>query len=211
MKKANSILTIILLVAVAGCGGDKQSTNGIITVDVTASYPEKELILQDFMDVEYIPLEMNDDFLTQGFVQAIGKDIILVRNTNRDGNIFIFNRNGKGLKKINHLGQSGKEYTSIKEIALDEDNGEMFVNSSRIILVYDLEGNFKRSFKHKEGANYNKIYNFDRENLICYDGYFSNDGVKNEHSFMIISKQDGSITKEIHIPFTKKKIVQIFA
>lgn len=53
------IITIsaILLFTLAGCGKDKQSTNELITVDVTKNYPEKELTLQDFMDVEYIPLE----------------------------------------------------------------------------------------------------------------------------------------------------------
>ena len=46
------IITIpaILLFALAGCGKDKQSTNELITVDVTASYPKKELILQDSLD-----------------------------------------------------------------------------------------------------------------------------------------------------------------
>ena len=86
------IITIpaILLFALAGCGKDKQSTNELITVDVTVSYPKKELILQDFMDVEYIPLETKDDFICQGLVLAIGKDIILARNRIRDGDIFIY-------------------------------------------------------------------------------------------------------------------------
>ena len=37
------IITIpaILLFALAGCGKDKQSTNELITVDVTVSYPKK--------------------------------------------------------------------------------------------------------------------------------------------------------------------------
>ena len=37
-------------------------------------------------------------------------------------------------------------------LILDEDNGEMFVNDifSKKNVVYDLYGNFKRSFKHKE-------------------------------------------------------------
>ena len=63
MKNEITTLAIILFIA-AGVGGCKQSgTNGgLITVDVTAGYPEKELILQDFMDVEYIPLETNDEF-----------------------------------------------------------------------------------------------------------------------------------------------------
>jgi hypothetical protein len=61
MKKANSIFAIILIAVMAGCGGgNKQSANGIITVDVTAinGFPSKYLILQDFLDVEYIALEL---------------------------------------------------------------------------------------------------------------------------------------------------------
>ena len=82
MKRVNAIL-IIILILMAGCGDrNKQSTEGFITVDVTKSYPKKELILQDIMDVEYIPLETTNDFLTQGLVLAIGKDIIIVRNNN---------------------------------------------------------------------------------------------------------------------------------
>ena len=88
------IITIpaILLFALAGCGKDKQSTNELITVDVTKNYPEKELILQDFMDVEYIPLETNDEFVTQGKVMAIGAEVILITNWANDGNLFVFDR-----------------------------------------------------------------------------------------------------------------------
>jgi hypothetical protein len=106
------IITIpaILLFALAGCGKDKQSTNELIIVDVTKNYPEKELILQDFMDVEYIPLETNDEFVTQGKVMAIGAEVILITNWANDGNLFVFNRKtGKALKKINRKGQGGEE------------------------------------------------------------------------------------------------------
>lgn len=106
MKKLNANLAIILL-TIVGCTGCNQSgsqTDEIITVDVTASYPEKELILQDFMDVEYIPLETSDEFITHGIVEAVGKNVLLIRNRN-DGNIFVFDRTGKGIRKINRLGQ----------------------------------------------------------------------------------------------------------
>ena len=101
MKKAIVFLVTILFV-MAGCGENKQLTDDFVIVDVTKSYPKKELILQDFLDVEYIPLETNDEFVTSCFVQAIGEEIILVRDLDRTtGNIFIFDRKGKGLKKIN--------------------------------------------------------------------------------------------------------------
>lgn len=44
-----------ILFILMGCGVDK--SDSLVTVDVTVNYPKKELVLQDFMDVEYIPLE----------------------------------------------------------------------------------------------------------------------------------------------------------
>ncbi|MDL2265329.1 6-bladed beta-propeller [Parabacteroides sp. OttesenSCG-928-G21] len=202
MKRVNTLMIFFLFI-LAGCGENQQSTDDFITVDVTKSYPKKELILQDFMDVEYIPLETNDEFINRGFVQAIGKEIILVRNRNDDGDIFVYDRTGKALRKINRKGQGGEEYASIYNITLDEDKGEMFVSDiySKKIIVYDLYGNFKRSFKHKEGSGsqfYTDIFNYDQDNLICYDSY------NKEIAFILISKQDGSITREIETPFNEK-------
>lgn len=205
MKRLFAIAAMILFV-LAGCGeSNKQPADELITVDVTKTYsPRKELILQDFMDVEYIPLETNDEFITQGFVQAIGKNILLVRNYSNDGDIFVFDRTGKALRKINRLGQSGEEYSGILGITLDEDNNEMFINDfyARKMMVYDLSGNYKRSFKHKEDGGtifYTDIFNFDKDNLLCYDPY--NETI----AFLLVSKQDGSITKEIEIPFKERK------
>ena len=208
MKNVNIISTILLFV-MTGCGGNSQKSNekeAFFTVDIKASYPKKDLILQDFMDVEYIALETGKEFYTQGVVLAIGKEIIVVKNRVDDGDIFIFDRNGKGLRKINRKGQGGEEYVFVLSVALDEDNSEMFVNShsTRRILVYDLYGKFKRSFRHKEGAMYNKMYNYDKEHLICQQEYFPTyDPESNRNSIFIISKQDGSV-KEVEVPFEKK-------
>ena len=197
----------ILLLVMTSCGSDNASTDGFITVDVTkSSYsPKKELVLQDFMDVEYIPLETNDEFINQGYVQAVGEKYIIVTNYRKDGDIFVYNRNGKAIRKINHKGQGGKEYISFRTITLDEENNELFVNDhyAKKIVVYDLEGNFKRSFKQNDKGKslfYWEIFNYDKENLICYDE------LNEEIPFLLISKQDGSITKEIKVPFKEKKV-----
>ena len=212
MKRLNFIWVIILII-VAGCSQSGIQSEDIITVDVTANYPYKELILQDFMDVEYIPLETKDDFICQGRVVAVGKDVLIVRNHTNDGDIFIFSRNGKALRKINKKGQGGEEYTYYSTFVLDENKNELFVNDafSKKILVYDLEGNFKRKLPHKDNFLFFEMYNFDRDNLICHDSY--NDNCTGDlhvgQSFIIISKQDGSITKEIQIPFEKKETIKV--
>ena len=202
------ILVIILLITIMGCsGGGNQSKTDFITVDVTKRYPKKELILQDCMDVEYIPLETNDDFLTQGRVLAISKNFIVVKNRINDGDIFIFDRTtGKSLKKFNRRGEGPEEYLDIQEIVVDEDMDEMYVRNlagSSRILVYDLDGKFKRSIVLKQGVSFWSLHNFNRENLIGYDTFFETGKNMYEHPLLLISKQDGSITKEIQLPYEK--------
>ena len=210
MKRSTTISAAILFVisGFIGCNQPKPKSEGFITVDVTATYPKKELILQDFMDVEYIPLESTDSFITMAHVQDIGEDVIIVRNRNRssDGNIFIFDKKGKGLRKINRQGAGGEEYTFLLKAFLDEDNNELFVNDHRAskMSVYDLFGQFKRCFKHKEGSIFDPVYNFDKNNLICLD-YISDFEEEPKNRFFIVSKQDGRITKEIQIPYKVKK------
>ena len=210
MKRSTTISAAILFVmsGFIGCNQPKPKSEDFITVDVTATYPKKELILQDFMDVEYIPLESTDSFITMAHVQDIGEDVIIVRNRNRssDGNIFIFDKKGKGLRKINRQGPGDEEYTFLLKAFLDEDNNELFVNDHRAskMSVYDLFGQFKRSFKHKDGSIFDPVYNFDKNNLICLD-YISDFEEEPKNRFFIVSKQDGRITKEIQIPYKVKK------
>lgn len=212
----------LLAGGMVGCGtSSTQEKEDIIVVDVSRDYPKKELILQDLFDVEYIPLETTDEFVTLGWLQAIGKDVMIVRNMwARDGDIFIYDRNGKAVRHINRKGQGDEEYSSTSGIYLDDEKGEMFVGNrvGSNVLVYDLYGNFKRSFKFKDngfanvGALYQPLCNFDRDHFISQDansGRMFNFNDKAEdleprNLFLLISKHDGTVAKEIEIPFEKK-------
>ena len=192
MKKRITIgtLTLLSLMGMFGCK-QQETVEALMTLDVKADYPEKEWVVQDFLDVEYIPLETNDEFITQGSVKAIGKRFVLVTNLLNDGNIFVFDRKtGKAVRKINRKGQGAEEYAFINGIILDEEKDEMFVNSAsnKKIFVYDLQGNFKRSFQHAEGAQYLDVFDYDADNLICYDMSASyKDGQKRIRSFTMHS------------------------
>lgn len=203
MKRKNMFLTVVLLVLIVGCERNKQSDNEIITVDVLKVYPTKELFLQDFMDVEYIALETTDEFLTQGVVLDVGEKYLLVKNRNQDGDIFIFDRKtGKGLRKLNRQGQGPEEYARIRGIILDEDKNEIFVNSlGNKILVYDLQGKFKRCLDlHREVSS---VFDYDETNLICYDmsDYYNKGKNRSKPYHLLVSKQDGSVVREILLPF----------
>jgi len=163
------------------------------------------------MDVEYISLETTDEFLCQGMVQDVGKSIIVVTNQLNDGDIFIFDRNGKGLRKINRRGGGSEEYSNIFGIVLDEDNNELFVYDGKKIIVYDFYGKFKRSLRYNEGYNYSNVYNFGKDNLICDDRTlgWGRQETSNNPPFIIISKFDGRIVHPIQIPYQQKILPMI--
>ncbi len=219
MKKIYWLIFISALL-ISGCK-EEQSVSDLIRVDVLdTSYPEKELFIQDFMDVEYIPLETTDEFINQGFVQDVGEKYILVKNRKDNGDVFVYDRKGKALHKFNRKGQGPEEYVNILGMVLDEKNEEIFINShhTQRILVYDLYGNYKRTLKHQVGKGslesnpyssdlssiYLEVYNYDDNNLICYDFLDA------KTPFVLVSKKDGSITKKINIPFDKKKMAIAF-
>ena len=196
-------IAIILLGVLSGCDAHKQAKDELIVVDVSKSYPKKDLILQDFMDVEYVALETSDEFLTQGLVQAVGKDFFIVTNRNSDGEIYFFDRKtGKGIRKINRKGQGAEEYARINSIVLDESNGELLVQSpGNKILVYDLDGKFKRCLNL--GREVSSIFDYDKQNLIGYDmsDYYNKGKDRTKPYHVLISKLDGKTTREILIPF----------
>ena len=203
LKKHVRWMSVLLVASLLfGCGDGKQKdSDGLIRVDVSKSYPKKELILQDLFDIEYVPLETTDEFITTGNVRAVGEKVIVTKNNGRlDGDIFLFDRTtGKGILHFDHLGQGGEDYTNILEILLDEKQGEIFVNNhySRKVVVYDLEGNFKRSWKHNSDTFYDQIGCFDEDYLICHDSGWeksANESPEKRDYFMFISKQDGKTT-----------------
>ena len=150
--KGTTIFFLSILLITTGCKRQDQTAEDLITVDVTQnSFPKKELVLQDFMEVEYIPLETNDEFVNRACVQAVGEKYIIVINYYDDGNIFVYDRSGKAIRKINRRGQGGEEYVSIRSVSLDEENEEIFVNDFRAkkIRAYDLEGNFNKISRTK--------------------------------------------------------------
>ncbi len=205
--KARLLLLLFSSLLFAGCAQEKPF-GSIPTVDVTASYPEKTITLQDFADVEYIPLETSDEFLTEGVFLASGEKYILVNNSSNDGNLYLFDRTGKGIRVINHKGNGPGEYTNYNDVILDEANDEFLVGDllQNKMFIYDIEGNFKRSFSFPKGAGFFDIINLDDKHFIFWNNAADfNQTLKDTTQFYICSKQDGSIIEEINLPYKERK------
>ncbi|MDF9828725.1 6-bladed beta-propeller [Parabacteroides sp. PF5-6] len=197
----------LLLIGLVACAPkEKTVVQEVVTIDASREYPEKKMLLQDMAEVDYIRLETSDEMLWKGGVKAFTDNYILNQNLST-GDILLFDKTGKIIRKINHQGGSGEEYSPYSSALFDEENEELYVNDTdkRKIFVYDLEGNFKRvlDFVPDKYYYYSSLHLFDAKHLIVY-----NDAQEDEedNSYLILSKQTGEIEKEIIIPPTSRKL-----
>ena len=89
----------------------------IPVIDVSKNYPEKRIRLQDIADVEYVPLETNDTVLIDRDFEIfhVSDNYIVVANS-RQGDVFVFGRDGKIKYKFNHRGGGPYEYLDVRSV-----------------------------------------------------------------------------------------------
>lgn len=174
--------------------------NTVIHLDISKSHPSKKVVIQDIANVEYVALERKGNNFFIGPIVAITKDK-LIGYSSKEGTITVFARNGQILKMINHQGRGPHEYYRLNGLAYDSITNELFVSNilSKKVIVYDGDGNYKRSFPYLKGRIYFWIVNFDDTSLLCWD-------MRDEHpaTFFLISKSDGTKIKDLPIFYRKK-------
>ena len=89
---------------------------------------------------------------------------------------------------------------------MDETSNELYVSDTyaRKIVVYDLEGNFKRKLSWEDDYMFGEIFNFDQEHLICLN--IDNPTIRSTESFALISKQNGHVTKKFRFLLRIKRV-----
>ncbi len=188
-----------LALAATSCG----SRGGDIPMlDVTATYPAKNIVLHDIAEVEYIPLETREGFLVDFFTpQYIDDDIVITNN--RAGDIMTFDRHtGKGIKTFNRTGRGPGEHPAVGIISVDKKAGEMFVTPGQFqtnapfpIHVYDMEGKHLRTLPFGSLAYSRKLHDYDAEHLLGYDEVPAfGDAEPSARPYALISKRDTVVT-----------------
>ncbi|MDL2245430.1 6-bladed beta-propeller, partial [Parabacteroides sp. OttesenSCG-928-J18] len=200
-------LSLLCLLFLGSCSSKQPHTeeSELVVVNVEKSYPVKKLKLQDIAKVEYLPLETTDEFLwSRGGVNTFSDKYIT--NFNREkGDLLIFDRNGKGVATFNRQGGSGEEYAPHSDLMLDEENNEIIVNDNnqKKIVVYDMEGTFKRVMYYAEDKWYLSLVNYDKNTFIAYNRQTEDE---KENSFLFLSKTTGEVIEEMVIPATGNKL-----
>ncbi|MGL5545617.1 MAG: 6-bladed beta-propeller [Tannerellaceae bacterium] len=171
-------------------------------IDLQKEYPKKTVCIQDYADIEYIPLETHENaLLTAGHLSSMKwtEDILAVNDFYA---IHFFDRLGKYLSSINKKGSSGEEYNFISSFTIDPKAKEVFIYDFKVLnnklLVYDIDGTFKRRIPLKDYTTNQPIFDYSPQELITCDIF--NLDKKDEsiptsnQPYYKISKQDGTIS-----------------
>ncbi len=158
MEKTGVISLFFFMGLLASCGSQERKMQESIlpVIDLEAEYPTKEITLQDVADIQYIPLETNDNVLLSNKVKvsSISDKGIMVTGDDR---IWLFDSNGKALRCIDNKGNAPGNYNRIDEVDVDWQSGYIFIKELQIpkIHVYTLEGKAVRdiTFSQEEWEN----------------------------------------------------------
>lgn len=200
MNKTNIFLLACCLICSYACTSQPQSTTGIPVVDFEKEYPQKDLLVSEDADVEYVRLETTDEVLLDGLagLYLSVTDRYIVTNNSKEGRIFVFNRQGKHLYNFMRKGNSGEEFMYAKKVRVDDKAEEIFVLDARNkILIYTLDGKFKRVLDLPKDMRADDLWNYDDEWLLSYDNYnLDREGLTcAEQPFFLISKKDGQVKR----------------
>jgi len=184
---------------------------GLITVDLTKKYPEKEFVVDD-ADKEFIFLETTDEVLAdRDFKLQYVSDKRIVASNRGRGDIFFFGRDGKVISFVNRKGNSGTEYSDMVSIVFDEQNSEIFVVdylTKQRCLVYSEDGKFLRQFYFPPNSWITDVYNFDEQTLLAYNGHRVGEhhagDINQRMPYVFLSKKDGSVVSRLELSFEKR-------
>jgi len=208
MKTSTKLLCVfsLLLFLLPACSSkEKAAESELYLIDISREAPVKEMILQDIAEVEYIRLETSDEMLWQGWSATAFSDRYILNYNNRTGDVLFFDRTGKGIRKINRQGGSGEEYSPYSGCLFDEEREEIYFNDrdKKKIFVYNLDGGFKRVFDYAPDKRYDELTLFDADRLIAYNDQYEE---TEANTYLILSKQTGTVEKEFAIPPIGQKL-----
>lgn len=199
-NKASIFFLSLCMICGSACNNQTSNHNGSIPiVDLEKEYPEKDLLVSENAEIEYIRMETSDEILLDGIAGlhlSVTNQYITTCNS-REGRIFVFNREGKHLHNFNKKGNSGEEYVYPIVVRIDDNTKEIFVLDIRNkVMVYTLDGKFKRVLNLPEEMTTNELWNYNDEWLLAYDSYnLDQNKPCTEQPFFFLSKKDGNVKR----------------
>ena len=208
MKPITPLILFSALI-ISGCGGAQQNTGPLPVIDLTAQYPQKDIVLQDIADIEYLSLNGKDaPLIGQVSIAYISNECYILYDR-QHGEVFVLEKDGTVRCHFNQTGNGPKEYTRIGHLTYDPQKREIYIvdtYGSNAILVYTETGTFIQNFQEYARQYVSELYNFDSQTLLAYIRPFRPDPNILNHTtpYLFLSKQTGEIESRLSLCFPER-------
>jgi hypothetical protein len=197
------LILVIFMSMLGGCLQHKQAKDIPIMNIGQNSYLKSEDFEEEL--VKYITLETNDDVLIESRRQLLyfSNNRIIMLNLIQ-GDIFVFDGNGKILSYFNHKGQGPEEYLDLRYaygtvVVYDEISKYVYIMGNGRCQVYHENGTYLYSFYYSNSKQYMEAYSFDKETILAFDA-----NPETDSAYVLISKKDGKVLSCIDIPLVNR-------
>nr|WP_320153944.1 6-bladed beta-propeller [uncultured Draconibacterium sp.] len=136
---------------------------------------EKEIPFEKVFDeVQLVPLETSKESMIHEITKfEIYNERIYVLDA-RQRSLFIFDLNGRYIRKIKSIGKGPEEYTEIADININKYNKNIeLLTPTRNMLFYDLNGSFIKKDNLNLGNKVVHQFANVSEDIICFYSFFS--------------------------------------
>ncbi len=145
-------LAIVITCMLFSCDfGIKEASNENYQYSkIQVSEINKDIKYSSLIDeIKYIPLEVKDSSKIIGEISKIlfADNKFFVLDKIHLKTISVFDKDGKFINNIGSLGEGAGEYTKIDDFFIDDKNNEVGVLSINRIIVFSIDGKFKREKK----------------------------------------------------------------
>lgn len=151
---------VLLLLLVCACQDSKKTE---VYPLLNVSLEEENVPIRDLFDkFEVIPLETNDASL------LIWPDKVLYWKgqyevfDSKSPSLFVFDENGKFIRKVGRKGEGPEEYTEIYDVIQDQETGEIgMLSPYGEVFVYASDGSFRERVELPQKTNYQSFESLD--------------------------------------------------
>ena len=199
LDTGKSIIILICLVTLVACNGkrDMSLTNSF---DVEKA-PQKMIKMQEVIpNFTIVPLETNDESLIQYVKKVILYDDLIFILDDQGPLVAIFDKKGKFVQTIGRKGNGPGEFYFPTDFIIDPKRNqlELFDGFRRQILIYDLQGNFRKRIPISVDGHY--FIKFDDETYLIYTNMWNEKRMP--YKLLRIDKTGKLISKEL--PYSEK-------
>ena len=170
-----SIIIILTLVSIGyGCKNVKYvDDSAIVTFDLKELPKISNLKLTDlgFVDIEYIPLETNEQSMISGTDDLILRNKLVIGERDyliqRLSTILEFQTDGRFITRIGTIGRGPNEFTAAHDVNINETNQDIYLLArwQKKFFVYSENGKLIRTFQIPFSPS---EFHFIEDKILCY-------------------------------------------